>query len=223
MSELSLIQRGSTRLPRFTLLMALTAIGLFLGYGPAPELLVYDREAIIHGELWRLLTGHLVHSDTEHAFWDILALVLIGTLLERRGLSRIVKATGAGLITVNAWLMWGLPELTYYCGLSGVLHTLLAVLLIELWREQKNVNRPECGFPAGKGGNPTAIAVMLTGIGILGKILVEIQLGQALFTDTAWPSIPSVHLAGVIGSVLYTGLWHIQPQLKTRCKYPLNW
>ncbi len=211
MSELSLNQRGSTRLPRFTLLMAFTAIGLFLGFGSAPELLVYDREAVIHGELWRLLTGHLVHSDGEHALWDILALVLIGTLQERRGLPRIVKATGAGFITVNAWLMWGIPELTYYCGLSGVLHTLLAVLLIELWWEQKSDNRPGYGFPAGKGVNPTAIAVMLTGIAILGKILVEIQLGQALFTDTAWPSIPCVHLAGVVGSVLYTGLCRYHP------------
>ncbi len=216
MSEFSLIQSGGLRLPHFTLIMAFTSIGLFFVFGPASELLVYDREAIIHGEYWRLLSGHLVHSDGEHALWNILALLLIGTLLEQQGLHRIIKATGTGLITVNIWLIWGIPELTYYCGLSGILHTLLAVLLIELWRDLISVNRPECRFPVDKNRKHTAIAIMLTGIGILSKILVEIQLGQALFTDTAWPSLPNVHLAGVIGSVLYIGLFEIQFQLKSK-------
>ena len=34
------------------------------------ELLVYDRRAILNGELWRLLTAPLVHFSASHIFCD---------------------------------------------------------------------------------------------------------------------------------------------------------
>ncbi|MCW8825778.1 MAG: rhombosortase [Gammaproteobacteria bacterium] len=216
MSYVSLILRGSEMLPRLTLLMALVAIGLFLSFGAAPELLTYDREAIIHGEWWRLVSGHFVHSDGEHAFWDIFALLLIGALLEQRGLTKFMTATVTGLFAVNIWLIWGIPELTYYCGLSGILNTLLAVFLIELWFDLKKPKRQGNNSSNSKKMDFTALAILITGVSILGKILVEINLGQALFTDTAWPGVPSVHLAGVVGGVLYTTLRDIELIKKTR-------
>lgn len=203
MRTMALAKRGGEMLPRFTLLMALVAIGLFFSFGIAPESLVYDREAVFNGEWWRLVSGHFVHSDGEHALWDILALFLIGSLLEQRGLFKLLVATMAGLISVNCWLIWGTPELAYYCGLSGILNTLLMVFLFELLIELKREKVPADGSTAGKKIDVTAIAVLLTGVLILGKILLEMSMGHALFTDAAWPSVPSVHLAGAMGSLLY--------------------
>jgi hypothetical protein len=35
-------------------------------------------------------------------------------------------------------------------------------------------------------------------MGAAAKILVEINAGQALLTQTAWPSVPTVHAAGFL-------------------------
>src|SRR5690348_170160 len=47
------------------------------------EALRYDRLGLAHGELWRLLTGHLVHLSFEHAALNSLGLVLMWALFAR--------------------------------------------------------------------------------------------------------------------------------------------
>jgi hypothetical protein len=50
--------------------------------------------------------------------------------------------------------------------------------------------------------------ILLTGVGAAVKILVEIDTGQALLTDSAWPSVPVVHAAGfVCGLLSGCGIW----------------
>ena len=50
--------------------------------------------------------------------------------------------------------------------------------------------------------------ILLTGVGAVVKIFVEINAGQALLTQTAWPSVPTVHAAGFLcGLVLGWGFW----------------
>lgn len=39
-------------------------------FAAAGELLQYDRQAIADGQLWRVVTGHLVHIGLEHLAWD---------------------------------------------------------------------------------------------------------------------------------------------------------
>src|SRR5690606_30285485 len=41
------------------------------------ELLRYEREAIFAGQLWRLLTGHLVHLSWTHLLLNILGLLFL--------------------------------------------------------------------------------------------------------------------------------------------------
>jgi rhomboid family GlyGly-CTERM serine protease len=177
-------------LPWRTLLLGAVALGAFLCFGAAPEAWVFDRVAISRGEPWRLLTGHWVHSDWAHACWDIAALLLLGALFETRlkwCLPLVLLLATAG---VDVWLWWGDPGLLYYCGLSGILNSLLIVGLLQLWRDLRHP------------------LILLTGVAAAVKIVVEISVGQALLTQTAWPSVPTVHAAGFLcGLLVGWGIW----------------
>ena len=118
---------GGITLPWRTLLLGAGAIVAYLILGAAPEAWVFDRVAIVQGEWWRLITGHWMHSDLMHAVWDIAALLLLGTLFEARLHWRLPLALLVATVGVDAWLWWGDPALQYYCGLSGILNSLLIV------------------------------------------------------------------------------------------------
>lgn len=180
--------RGGSGPPWRTLLLTGLVLALYLFAGPAPEALVYDRTAITGGEPWRLLTGHLVHSDADHALWDILALVLLGTLFEGRLGGWLLLIITAGVVTIDVFLWWGLPEIVRYCGLSGILNGLLAAGLWGLWRESRDP------------------LLFLIAAMTIAKIAAENLSGQALFTDTAWPSVPAVHAVGFATGLLVTGV-----------------
>lgn len=171
---------GSPALPWRSGLLGAAAIAAYLALGPAPEGWVFDREAIAQGEWWRLLTGHWVHSDSGHALWNIAALLLAGTVFEPRLGRRMLLALLLATVGVNGWLWWGEPELSRYCGLSGILNGLIAAGLHRLWRETRHP------------------VVLLVTCGIASKIVLESFLGQALMTQTAWPSVPATHAVGFL-------------------------
>lgn len=175
---------GNLWLPWRTLLLTAFALVSYLFLGSAPEAWVFDRTGIAQGEWWRLITGHWMHSDASHAFWNIGALMLLGTLLEKRLQGDLVFALVMGTVGVDLWLWWGGGTLVYYCGLSGILNTLLAVGLVRLWYD---LRQP---------------LVWLIGLGAVAKIVVEISAGQALLTQTAWPSVPEVHAAGFFSGLM---------------------
>lgn len=183
-------ERGGLRPPRFTLSVTALAIALYGLLGATPEALVFDRVAIDQGEWWRLISAHLVHSDFEHAFWDIVAFALIGALLEQSGTARTLVAAATSALLIDAWLWWGMAPLRWYCGLSGVINTLLTLLFYRLWRETRS---PWVG-----------VCALVYGL----KLLVEALSGSALLTATAWPSLPSVHVTGLAAAVVFAGICH---------------
>jgi len=175
--------RGSVSLPWLTALLVALAGFLWWSAGPAPEALVFDRSAIAGGELWRLITGHLVHGDAGHALWDIGALAAIGMMMEPQGRWRMAGALIAGIAAVNVCLWWFMPGLEYYCGLSGVLNALFVVALADLWKMYRHP------------------VFLFGGLGLGAKLAVEITLSQSLFVSTTWPAVPLAHLAGCIGGL----------------------
>lgn len=178
----------SQPLPWLTLLATLTATGLWGWLGPVPDALVFDRSAIGQGELWRLLSGHWVHVDSAHALWDITALALTGYLLEERGRLRLAQAALASMLTVDAAIWWLKPELELYCGLSGMLNTLVVLALADRWRQC-----PSLLYPL------VALVLAL-------KLLLETWEGQSLLLETPWPSLPLAHLAGCGAGLIFLGL-----------------
>jgi len=185
------LRHGGITLPWRSLLLGAGALAVYLILGPAPEAWVFDRVAIAGGEWWRLFTGHWVHSDLAHAGWDIAALLLLGALFEERLRWRLPLVLIVGAVGVDAWLWWGEPALFYYCGLSGVLNSLLILGLLYLWRDLRHP------------------LVIVTAVGAALKIILEIYFGQALLTQTAWPSVPTAHaagfLCGLVLAITYNG------------------
>jgi len=178
-------RHGGIALPWCSILLGAGAALAYLVMGAAPGAWVFDRVAIAQGEWWRLFTGHWVHSDLAHAGWDITALLVFGVLFEVRLRWRLPLALLIGTVGVDAWLWWGDQTLYYYCGLSGILNSLLIVGLLQLWCDLRHP------------------LVALTGMGAAVKILLEINSGQALLTQTAWPSVPTVHAVGFLCGLIY--------------------
>ncbi len=115
-------------LARYSLPLALAVAAIALQWGGEVVIpaLRYERGAIIGGEWWRLLTGHLVHLSWSHLGLNLagLALVwmLVGAYWSVRAWWIIAFVCMAG---TSAGLLLGLPDLAWYVGLSGMLHGLL--------------------------------------------------------------------------------------------------
>ena len=108
-----------TRMPLWSL--GLVAVALLTHrFDGAADLFVYDREGIAAGELWRLLTGHLVHFSTAHLVNNLVVLVPALWLVE----TRYVKDAGLLLLvaasTVGIAVFAGAPELQTFGGASGI-------------------------------------------------------------------------------------------------------
>ncbi|MGD8938244.1 MAG: rhombosortase [Gammaproteobacteria bacterium] len=85
----------------------------------------YDRDAILAGQLWRIVTGHLVHLGWSHLAMNLAGLGLIWVIFGshipwRRWL--VILLVGA--IGTSVFMLLFNPQLRWYVGLSGVLHTL---------------------------------------------------------------------------------------------------
>ena len=69
------------KLPWRTLTVAAVALAA-AAFPGSLEFLALDREALAAGQIWRLLTGHLVHGSSYHLGLDLAVWVLAGMLFE---------------------------------------------------------------------------------------------------------------------------------------------
>jgi rhomboid family GlyGly-CTERM serine protease len=138
------------------------------------NLLQYDRAAILHGEVWRLVTGHFVHWSFAHLAWDLLAFIILGAICaRRRGLFAIV-VIGTALI-VSLFLLVACPEVAQYRGLSAI-DSALWIWSVFIIGERR-----------------VGLALTLLSL-FLGKLMIE-SAGGALFVDGI-TVLPVVHLVG---------------------------
>jgi len=113
-----------TRVALATLGLALACAGLQAA-GVAPWLR-YDRVAIAAGEIWRLISGNLVHLGAGHLAVNIAGVALVALLVGRHLSVRAwLVAFVLCCLTTTGGLWWLSPDVRWYVGLSGVLHGLL--------------------------------------------------------------------------------------------------
>ncbi|OUR59805.1 rhombosortase [Colwellia sp. 39_35_sub15_T18] len=87
------------------------------------DFFVYQKQLLGQGEIWRLFTGHFLHTNNYHLLLNLAALIMLW-LLHGRFYSKsnyIALFLLAALIT-SLGLYYFSPHLTQYVGLSGVLH-----------------------------------------------------------------------------------------------------
>lgn len=87
--------------------------------------LAYQRQAILHGAWWRLMTGGLVHSNSLHLLMNLIGLLMISWIY--RPSCNLLQQVGCLLLLVpliNLTILGFDAHLNRYVGLSGALHGL---------------------------------------------------------------------------------------------------
>ena len=192
------------RFPFRTLTLAgLTVLVHFAELGP--WLVLEPRLAAVMSEPWRMLTAHLVHWSADHLFWDVLTLVVLGTLVERQASdSRRVwwgcVLGGGAAISLSLLLLQ--PDLPAYAGLSGIdsaLFTAAAAMLARRAIAERDA--------------PLTAAACVAGLLFLAKLGYEARTGSTLFADHAAAGFTPVPLAHLVGGAagLATALLLFKP------------
>ncbi len=166
-------------------LILLTTLFALIG-NSATELLRYQSDVFISGELWRLLSGNLVHLGWSHMILNTLGLGLIWGLFWSTFEARTWPLiTLISALTVTLGLYWLTPQVTWYVGLSGLLHGLFVAGTIGGIR---------------RGDHREAILL----IAIIGKLSWEQIYGPLPGTSdmAGGPVIVESHLFGAIGGAL---------------------
>lgn len=107
------------------------ALLLQAGGTPVRAALGWDRDALVAGEFWRLLSGHFVHLGWSHLLLNLAGLALVSWLVGRwfswtRWL--LIGAVSIAGINLGFWFVH--LSLDGYVGLSGLLYGLLVAGLL---------------------------------------------------------------------------------------------
>ncbi|WP_017219657.1 rhombosortase [Moritella dasanensis] len=88
----------------------------------------YNRELIINGEYWRLISGNFNHTNIYHLLLNLSALAVMAGLHYRYYSSAAYVSLILCLsIGVGIGILWFSPSTHLYVGLSGVLHGIIIV------------------------------------------------------------------------------------------------
>lgn len=158
------------------------------GGEPTTHLLRYERAAIFGGELWRLVTGHLVHGSTRHLLLNCGGLLLIGALFSRDySAAEWLFIAFLSMAVIDLGFVFYEPQLMWYVGISGVLHGALAAGAASWWERESR---------------PLALAWMAL---LIGKLVWE-QMHGALPLSGDLPVVVDAHLYGALGGALAAAL-----------------
>lgn len=119
--------------PSLWLTLSLCAVLLLLGCFAAitEPALQFDRTLIAAEQWWRLFSGQFIHYGSYHLFMNVAALLLVGFILLRNiSLFIYLELLATTLTAVGLGLYINNSELSYYAGLSGVLHGLIVAGLL---------------------------------------------------------------------------------------------
>jgi rhomboid family GlyGly-CTERM serine protease len=169
--------------------LAIASIALIFAIGgeEARGALRFERDGLEAGEVWRLLTGHLVHLGWGHLWMNLAALALIRFLVANAfSTADWIRAAVVSALGIDLGLYVLSPDIGWYVGLSGVLHGLLAAGALALLRTQP------------------ALGALLGG-GLIVKLLLEQTAGPLpLSESTAGGEVlTEAHLYGAAAGAAY--------------------
>ncbi|WP_082859112.1 rhombosortase [Microbulbifer sp. Q7] len=112
-------------------ILLLLCILLQLAQSAYPDLFMYDRALLAGGQWWRLLSGHLVHTNSAHLLLNGVAIVALWFVFgqsrllgKRHPVVAYLELTVVLSLLISGGLWLWFPEVQVYYGLSGVLHGL---------------------------------------------------------------------------------------------------
>jgi GlpG protein len=177
----------AAKVPHLTLLLLATAATVSAAPAIA-NVLVYDRSHVEAGELWRLLTSHLVHFTPMHLLYDVVAIGVGGGMIEQRwGMRRLALLYVMASLGIGFTLLLAAPSLAIYGGLSGIAYAALAYAALGSLSQR-----------------PQAVSWVLLGA-LAGKLLIELGTSSPIFVHgDDLVAVPIAHAAGIATAV---ALW----------------
>jgi rhomboid family GlyGly-CTERM serine protease len=179
-------------LPGSTLVIALVASVVF--FEPVfSGWLIYDRARLLHGEIWRAWTGHLVHFGSSHLLWNLAIFLAAGCWIERLRprSTRWFYVICAPVIAASLLILE--PDLARYAGLSGVATGVLVFL--------------GCVKLDSHSAEPTWFWVAVFGLVVV-KIALETVTHTPLLVED-FSGIVVVPLAHISGAVCGIATWFV--------------
>ena len=177
---------------RWAVLILAPALVAYLLPGVAAAM-IYDRPAILAGELWRLVTGHWVHFSASHLLCDVVVIGITAWLMESRGYRYFPALCFLSALSISLVMLVSLPDMTYYGGLSGIAMAGVVYLALHGSREVQ----PWRGV---------CLGLLLLSVG---KLAFDASIGDFAMIDVEDDSVrpvPLSHLTGAVsGVVVY--LW----------------
>jgi rhomboid family GlyGly-CTERM serine protease len=176
-------------IPISTLLIC-AAAGAVCSAPALQALLVYDRAAIGDGELWRLLTGNLVHHSTQHFAYNVVPLLLAGALIEIQRLRHFLALCALSGTLIGVALYLGKPEIAVFGGLSGIVTAAVTFL---------------CLHGLDKAG-PWRWLCRAMLVCLAAKIAIEIALGSSILLTVEpgnFVAVPESHAIGAVAALLF--------------------
>ncbi len=190
-------------------LFPLTIMGLCLvvyARSSLMDLLVYNRQAVLGGELWRLLTGHLVHFSLSHLILNMLGFSLAVWIAWQRRCEHLVLLTFLAACFIGVAILLGQPNMAVYGGMSGLVNAVMVyVACLGLWVR-------------GRWRSLSWTLLVLC----LGTVIYEAATGRpALAVSDAIPFVPAP-LAHIVGGMTgaFLALWE-KSFLGVRVKVPV--
>lgn len=176
------------RFPYVTLIVVAGA--LLIASAPALHpFLIYDRDRILAGELWRMFTGHWVHLSTRHLVLDLSAIAVIGAVAETKSKSRFTILCLLGPFLISAVSLIATPNMDHFYGLSS--------LALAAWTFLASRNLVARESPA------ISIAMLS---GAVAKIAFELSTANGLFVPSHSAEVRVAvvsHIAGAIVGMLF--------------------
>ena len=172
--------------------LALTGALLVFALPRLQPLLLYDREAILAGELWRLFSGHWVHFSAAHLGCNLAVIAVAGLILETGTAARTARLLLVTPWFISAGLLVCEPQLRCYGGLSGLATAVVVALALAAFARRRQ--DPRAGWTA-------ALLLLLFGL----KTIFEWHTHRALFAldaNAGYAVVPLSHLLGGIAALI---------------------
>lgn len=87
------------------------------------DFMQYDRILILKGELWRLLTCHLVHWGPQHFYLDVSVFLVLGIAFESKIGHRYGQMLFVSGVVISSALLLFQNDLATYRGISGLINS----------------------------------------------------------------------------------------------------
>lgn len=174
------------KFPVFTIFIVCCCFLSFLFHGMA-SLFIFDRTGILNGEIWRLLTAHLVHFTGSHLFFNLSVFVVAACIIEKENRSHLILLSIFSALIISITLLVFNPDMVYYGGLSGVAVCLIYYSAFLKIREQRW---------------KTISSVIVVCLPV--KVLLEIYSNTSVLSclgDQPFVNMPVSHVAGLLTGI----------------------